>query len=109
MARTLNSTQQTNVEAGSTRPIYLVEWQHAGTTEYLSCSGDVTYDGQLYSEGGLTITSLEDSKTATLVLPATATRVTQIQNNDWRLGICKITAILAAPSDTPTYSASDGP
>ena len=108
MARTLNSTQQTNVEAGSTRPIYLVEWQHAGTTEYLSCSGDVTYDGQLYSEGGLTITSLEDSKTATLVLPATATRVTQIQNNDWRLGICKITAILAAPSDTPTYSASDG-
>ena len=108
MARFLTSTKQANVEAGATRPAYLVEWQHGSSTEYLSCSGDITYDGQLYTEGGLTITSLEDGKTATIVLPATAARVTEIQDSTWRLGVCKITAILASPGDSPTYAASDG-
>ena len=112
MARELTSTQQANVEAGATRPIYLVEWKHSGTTEYLSCSGDVSYgDGspiQTYTAGGITIAGLEDSKTATLILPATAARVTEIQNNTWRRGHCKITAILAAPGDSPVYAAADG-
>jgi len=112
MARELTSTQQSNVEAGATRPIYLVEWNHSGTVEYLSCSGDVLYgDGspnQTYSAGGITIARLEDSKTATLILPATAARVAEIQNNTWRTGICKITAILAAPGDSPVYAAADG-
>lgn len=108
MARELTSTQHTNVEAGSTRPIYLVEWQYSGETEYLSCSGDVTYDSQAYTAGGLTIASIEDSKTATIVLPATAERITSILRSSWRGGVCKITAILAAPGDTGTYSAADG-
>jgi len=112
MARELTSTQQTNVEAGATRPIYLVEWQHSGTTEYLSCSGTVQYGSgspvQTYTAGGLTIAGIEDSKTATIVLPATADRITEILGNTWRGGICKITAILAAPGDTPLYSSADG-
>lgn len=108
MARDLSSAKQANIEAGATRPIYLVEWQHSGLTEYLSCSGDITYDGQAYTAGGLTISSMEDGKTATILLPATSTRIAEIQNNTWRLGICKITAILAAPGDSPTYAAADG-
>jgi len=112
MARELTSTQHTNVEAGATRPIYLVEWNHSGTTEYLSCSGTVQYGSgspvQTYTAGGLTITGIEDSKTATIVLPATAARITEILGNTWRGGVCKITAILAAPGDTPLYSAADG-
>lgn len=112
MARELTSTQHTNVEAGATRPIYLVEWQHSGTTEYLSCSGTVQYGSgspvQTYTAGGLTVTGIEDSKTATIVLPATADRITEILGNTWRGGVCKITAILAAPGDTPLYSAAQG-
>jgi len=112
MARELTSTQHTNVAAGATRPIYLVEWNHSGTVEYLSCSGTVQYGSgspvQTYTAGGLTVTGIEDSKTATIVLPATAARITEILGNTWRGGICKITAILAAPGDTPLYAAADG-
>lgn len=112
MARELSSTQQTNVEAGSTRPIYLIEWQHSAATEYLSCSGDITYNGQLYGGGDPDdppkITGLVDSKTATIQTPATSERVSEIQNNLWRLGICKITAILASPSDGDTFTTADG-
>ena len=110
MARELTSGQQTNVELGATRPIYLVEWAYNGSggNEFLSCSGDVTYDSQAYTAGGITITSLDDSKVCTLSFPATSSRIAKIQNNTWRMGVCKVTAILAAPGDTPTYSASDG-
>ena len=108
MARTLTSTQQTNVTAAATRPIFLVKWTHSGATEYLSCSGSVTFDGQAYTAGGINIRQVEDSNTATLMLPATSTRIGEVTSGSWRGGTCVIYAIAAAPGDTPTYSASDG-
>jgi len=104
----LTSTEQTNVEAGATRPVYLVEWRFAASVEYLSCSGAITYDSQVYTEGGLKLISREDGKTATLSLPATSSRVAQIQANTWRGGICKITSILASTADGPTYALAVG-
>lgn len=108
MSRSLTTTQQGNLTANATRPIFLVKWAWNGTTEYLSCSGAVTFDSSPYTAGGINIRQIEDSKTATLFLPATSTRVTELLSNDWRGASCVIYAIAASPSDSPTYSASDG-
>jgi len=112
--RSLTSTQLSNLAAEQTRPIFLVEWAHSGTTEYLSCSGTVTYGGQTYYGAGgaspdiygVNITRLEGSKAAQLQMPATSTRITQVQNGSWRAQSCIIRAIPGLPGDSGTYSAS---
>lgn len=104
MARNLTTTQSTNLEADATRPIFLVKWAWNGTTEYLSCSGAVTFDGNSYTAGGVNISSIEDSNQATLNLPSNTTRMTELLAGDWRGASCVIYAIPAAPGDTPTYS-----
>lgn len=111
--RSLSSGQLTNLAASQTRPIFIVEWQHSGSTEYISCSGDITYGGQVYvsansspNYGGVNISRIEGSKTATLTLPATSTRITEVQNGTWRQGTCIIRAIPGLPGDSGTYTSS---
>jgi hypothetical protein len=106
MARTLTATQQTNVDAAATRPIYIIEWTHSGSTEYLSVTGDITYGGQAYTQGGVNISQIIDSDVATLTMPATSTRITEVQDATWRQGTCVIRTILGAPGDSGTYTAS---
>lgn len=106
MARTLTATQQTNVEADATRPIYLVEWLHSGTIEYLSVNGEVTYGGQAYTPGELRINQIIDSDVATISMPATATRVAEVTSQVWRDRSCVIRLIPGAPGDSGTYTAS---
>jgi len=108
--RDLTATQLANVNATVTKPIYLIEWEHSGSTERLSCSGDITYNGNAYSSGAVRLTSLTNDRGATIVVPATTTRVDQICGNDWRDGICKIYYIPGIPANSPedTYAAADG-
>lgn len=107
MARTLTTTQSTNLELNASRPIFLVKWAWNGATEYLSCSGAVTFDGNTYTAGGVNIQSIEDSNQAILSLPFNTTRMSELTSSNWRGASCVIYAVPAAPGDTPTYSVGD--
>ena len=100
MPRDLTVAQQANAEAASTRPVHVIAWEHSGSEELLSCTGDIILDSKLYTAGGLKVSSIQDDKAATITLPATSARIAEIQNNDWRGGTCKIYAIPAAPGDS---------
>jgi len=104
--RSLTTDQQDNAELASTRPVHIVAWEHSGVEELLSCTGDITLSGQVYTAGGLKIGSILDGKSATITLPATSTRITEIQNNTWRGGTCKIYAIPSVPGDSGIYTES---
>jgi hypothetical protein len=108
MPRSVTPGLQTNLSAEATRPIYLVAWEHSGSEELLSCAGEVIFDSQTFTAGGLRVTQISDSRSATLSLPATSTRVTETQNGTWRGGACKIWQIPASPSDGDTFDAEDG-
>lgn len=108
MPRSVTAAQQANLEADATRPVYLVSWEHSGSEELLSCAGEVIFDGQTFTAGGLRVTQISDSRSATISLPATATRVGETQHGTWRQGACKIWQIPAAPSDGDTFDAADG-
>lgn len=108
MPRTLTSDQLSNVLADAVWPIVLVQLNHSGTLEYLSCSGDVTYDSQAYTGGGCSVRSIVDSTSATLVLTPSPSRAEEIQSGVWRGGTCVIYYIPALPSDSSTFVAADG-
>jgi len=105
--RVLTSTQQTNVDAAATRPVYVVAWEHSGVEELLSCAGDIILDSKVYTAGGLNVGGIQDGRSATITLPATSTRIAEIQNNAWRGGTCKIYAVPASPSDSGIYIAAE--
>lgn len=99
--------QLDRMEQVVTRPIYLVQLNHSGTVEYLSCSGDITFDSQVYVAGGAAIATINNSESATIVVPNSVARLDQIQNNDWLDGICVIYYIPALPSDGDSFALGD--
>jgi len=106
----LSSAQQSLVESQSTRPIFVIEIQHGGSSELMSSSGRVLFDGRSYAAGGFNLRSIRDAESAEIELPFSSTRVAEIQSGSWRGGLCKIWAIIASPDDPEgtEYSASDG-
>lgn len=90
-----------------TKPVYLVQLNHSGTVEYLSCSGSVTFDSQDYDAGGCNIRRLRLYESASIELSASATRIAEVQNYDWRGGICKVYYIPAASGDSLSFNAAD--
>lgn len=108
MSRTLTTSQNAAVDSNSTRPIFVVQINHSGTIEYLSSSGEVTFDGLPYVPG-IKVSSIQDASAASLELPWSTARVAEIQNGAWRGGICKVWAIPALPDEaTPVYDLADG-
>lgn len=77
-----------------TRPIYLIEID-AGGQEKLSTGGDVTVGEDLYHGGSAGLRALDDWSAARIVLPATAERVQQVIDQDWRRGRCDIYLVAA--------------
>lgn len=109
MGRFESSAQVANVEAEVTRPIYVLAWEHSGTEELLSASGDITLDGKNYAGGfirkdGISIT---EGIGATISVFASAARVMEVQNGTWREGFCKLYYIPASPGDSSTFDLSD--
>jgi hypothetical protein len=104
----LTAGQLSNVGEVATRPINIMSIEHSGSEELLSCSGDLSYDGDTYTGGGVNIQRIENTRSATLTMPATATRITESQNGTWRGGTCKIYSIPALPTDSNIFAAADG-
>lgn len=90
-----------------TRPIYLLQLNHSGTVEYLSCSGECTFDSQVYTPGGASIGNVVNAKEATVVVPNSPARVDELQTNAWRDGICKLYYIPALPADGNAFVVAD--
>ena len=104
----LTAGQLSNLAETATRPINIMSIEHSGSAELLSCSGDVIYDGESYAGGGVEIRRINNTISASLTMPATATRITESQNGTWRGGACKIYAIPALPSDGNSFTAAEG-
>lgn len=107
MPRNLTPDFVDNTEATATRPLFVVKINHSGTEEYLSCIGAVTFDGDSYVAGGAEISGLSDSM-ATIRLPATSTRIGEVQDSDWRGGICVVYALYYDSMTDVVFAASDG-
>jgi hypothetical protein len=108
VAKTLTLAQFTNSSADSTRPVYLVQLQHSGTIEYLSSSGEVTLDGIDYRAGIVTVTSIENNRSATVTIPATIQRTLECSSGSWRgYKLCKIYGVPAMPGDSAAYVSAD--
>ena len=60
-AAQLSAWMLERLQSPATRPIYIAQINHSGATEYLSASGAVTYDGQVYTAGGMNIRSVVNS------------------------------------------------
>lgn len=109
MPRTLSTNAAANVDSEITRPIYVVELAHSGISELLSASGEVVYDGRVFTAGGCTVTEIQDALSASLELPWSPARVGEIQTGAWRGGICKVWAIPGLPeSENQVYAEEDG-
>lgn len=107
MALAHTEAQKNNLEETSTRPITILQLEHSGAIEYLSCSGVVQMDSILYSAGTASVRNIEAGRSAVITVPATATRVAETINNTWRGGICKIYAIPALPDDDAEFVLAD--
>lgn len=96
-----------NLQADSTKPVYVVQIAHGSTPELLSASGPVEFDGEDYA-GFVNVSTVTNGESATLTLPATAQRAMQVQNGIWRNGYCKIYALPALPADGNKYTSAEG-
>lgn len=107
MSRTVTETQVANIEARSTKPIYVVAWEHSGVEELLSASGDIILDGKNYTGGGIDVVRIIEGISASFSVYPTTVRVTEIQNNTWRGGACTLYYIPAAISDSNVFALTD--
>jgi len=108
MPRTLTESQSSYLGQESSRPINVVKWEHSGSEELLSCSGDVVFNSEAYSAGGLNISVIRNSHSATITLPATPARIAEVQNGTWRNGTCLIYAIPSDVSRTGNHASTEG-
>ena len=109
MARTLTDAHFNNTSAVVTRPIFVVQLQHSGAVEYLSSSGDITFDNVSYAAGGVEVDSISDNYSATLTLHATNARIQECVNGSWRGNkLCRLYGIPASPADDNYFNLDDG-
>lgn len=89
----------------ATRPIYVIRWEHSGTTELISCSGDITFNEEFYTPAGVAVLDLSDGLSATIELIPDAARVSEVIGGNWRNGkTCKIYAIPGVPGSEKYYT-----
>ncbi len=109
MSRRLSTAQFNNANAGATRPVNLVRWEHSGALELISGSGDITFDGELYTAGGLFSVTIDDGRSAVLTLPSTNARVAEVISGNWRNGkTCQIYSVPGLPDDNGVYALEEG-
>ena len=109
MPRVLSDAQLANVQGPSTRPVYLVDWEHSGVQELIACtSGDVIYDSMTFVAGDLRLNGIPNGRSARLSMPASAARAAETISGSWRQGLCKIYLIPALPDDEMNFAAADG-
>lgn len=105
----INTTQWTNTGEVSTRPVRVMRWEHSGSLELLSESGDIQFNGELFGEGGISSIAVDDGRRATITLPGTTTRIAESVAGRWRNGkICQIYAVPGLPGDTGVYTLAEG-
>lgn len=108
MPRTLTTTQQANTTADKVKPVYLVDWAHSGMQELIALTqGEVVYDGMTFSPGDVRLTQIDNGRTATLSMPASAARISQVQDGTWRGSNCKIYYVPAVPGDALSFVEAD--
>lgn len=105
----ITTGQWTNTGEVSTRPIRVVRFEHSGSLELISESGDIEFNGELFSAGGIKQITVEDGRRATLTLSGSTTRIAESVAGRWRTGkICQIYAVPGLPEDTGVYDLEDG-
>jgi hypothetical protein len=105
----LSDAQFEKVAQQSTKPIYVIEWYHAGTAEYLSASSTVVYNGISYVGGSIRLDDIAMGETARISAHASTERIKESIDGSWRGGrTCRIYGIPALPGDSGVYALEDG-
>lgn len=105
--RDLSDSIVSNLEGPATKPVYLVSMEFGAMPELLSATGSaVVFDGADYG-GYVNVDNIANSQSARLSVPATASRVADLQNGTWRGGYCKLYAVPAVPNDGNSYTVAE--
>lgn len=108
MPRAYTADQYDRLTRKETRPIVLVRLEYGSPLERLSCSGEVTFDGEVYTAGGANLKRLQGGRAALIDIRATSERVGIVEESLWIGGLCQIYYIPGLPSETPTYTLQQG-
>lgn len=95
MSRDLPLLQLQNAEKQVTEPLLLVLWAHSGAEETLSCSAEAVLDGRNYLATGIEVSGLVIGDSATVTIPATRDRITEVNTGTYRNQVCKIYSVAA--------------
>jgi len=106
--RSVSSGILSNLLLDATRPVALVRIEHSGLLELLSETGTIIFDGEVYTAGGITVDSVADGESATLSMPVTSDRISEIQGSTWVNGVCQIYFVPGTTDDTAEYTAAQG-
>lgn len=87
--RALTTSQLDTLAVRNTKPVYLVEL-FITSEEYYSTNGDRVTDSKLFVGSDLGLSSIDNWQSANIKLRPEPWRVTQVINQDWRHGSCKI-------------------
>tara|TARA_R110002049_G_scaffold281333_1_gene460875 strand:+ start:33860 stop:34378 length:519 start_codon:yes stop_codon:yes gene_type:complete len=98
VSRDLQKATFDNASGAVTEPLLLVLWEHSGMEESLSCTVPVTLAGRNYAATGIEVSGLSVGESATVVVPVTAARITEVNNGTYRNRPCKIYSIAANPA-----------
>ena len=90
----ITASQQALLDEAVTLPIYLIDINFA-TGEYLSTNGDRTVGAITYLGGETGLSAAEDWATASVRMPASATRMQTLITGDWRGSSAKISLLPA--------------
>lgn len=104
MGRDISSEQFNRRNAAATEEVYLIRWEHSGSMETISTSGQRVFDGESYS-GGVFDKVSTNGLNATLTLPADSNRAAEVNNGTWRgRKICKIYSVAADAGMAETFT-----
>ena len=107
MQRNLTAEQFANVRAQATKPVYLVQIEHAGYMECFANIEDAAFDGYSYVVDGMGVSDIQDQVSATITLFATPERINHSISGAWRNGKkCRIYVIPDSPGSEPSYIVS---
>jgi len=100
----LTTVQFNRVRSGATKPVYLVELEHAGFLEYFATAEDVVYNGNSYFANGLDVSDFRDQVSASIDLFATPDRILHSISGTWRNDKrCRIYAVPDEPGGETNY------
>lgn len=104
MSRDVGLQQLQNARGVITDPLVLIFWLHSGSEERFSCSDPVALDGKNYEAVGAAVSNLVIGESAVITVPATPSRVSEVNLRTYSHQSCKLYIIPANPQEQDNFT-----